>query len=110
VSVDPTTGDTTTLASIPYLVSAPVFDQSGNLVAFQRSFVSCTPPVTTTSTISTTTVPGRFGGSVATGGAFSTSTEWTRSVLYKWSDGTASRLADDVRAVTFVDGVPGTTS
>jgi hypothetical protein len=111
VSVNPTSGDTTTVASFPYLVSDPILDQSGNLVAFQRSFVSCTPPVTTTSTTSTTTttVPGRFGGSASVG-AFSTATTWTRSVLYKWSDGRASRLGGDVRAVTFVDRAPGAAS
>jgi hypothetical protein len=74
--------------------------------------VSCTPPVTTTSTTSTTTTtsPGSFGGSASTGGAFATSTAWTRSVLYKWSNGTASRLGGDVRAVTFVDRASGAES
>jgi hypothetical protein len=112
LSVNPTTGNTTAVASFPYLVSDPIFDQAGNLVAFQRSFVSCTPPVTTTSTTSTTTTtsPGSFGGSASTGGAFATSTAWTRSVLYKWSNGTASRLGGDVRAVTFVDRASGAES
>jgi hypothetical protein len=125
VSVDPTTGATTTVASFAYLVSDPVFDQSGDLLAFQRDFVSCPAVTTTTSTTSTTTttVPGRFGGSVSigggsitntvTGGGFITNTvweNWANAVLYKWSDGTASRLAGGVRAVTFVDQAPGATS
>jgi hypothetical protein len=124
VSVDPVTGHTTTVASFPYLVSDPLFDQTGNLVAFQRNFVSCPPVTTTTSTTTTTTaVPGRFGGSVSIGGGsitntvtgsgITTNTLWAssaNSVLYKWSDGTASRLAGGVRAVTFVDQAPGAAS
>jgi hypothetical protein len=122
VTVDPATGHATTVASFPYLVSDPVFDGTGRLVAFQRNFVSC-PPVTTTTTTSTTTttVPGRFGGRVSiggitntvTGGGFITNTVWENlknSVLYKWSDGTASRLAGGVRAVTFVDQAPDAAS
>lgn len=121
VSVDPATGHTTTVASFPYPVSDPLFDQTGNLVAFQRVAVTC-PPVTTTTTTSTTTttVPGRFGGSVSigggsitntvTGGGFITNTVWenfANSVLYNWSDGTARRLASGFRDVTFVGQAPG---
>jgi hypothetical protein len=112
VSVDPATGHTTTVVSFPYRVSDPVFDQTGNLVAFQRSFVSCPPVTTTTTTTSTTTttVPGRIGESFSTGGSFIANTAWANSAFYKWSDGTASRLTGGVRAVTFVDQAPGAAS
>jgi hypothetical protein len=84
-SVDPTTGQATTLASFPFIISNPVFDQEGHLVAFERSFPRSRCPRRSSSSIAVRSV------SIA-----------VRSVLYGWSDGTTSRLVGQVAAVTFV--------
>jgi hypothetical protein len=109
-SVDPTSGQATTMAYFPFVISNPVFDQTGRLIAFERSFaVSGCPPVrtTTTTTTTATTPPGRLPGiSVGGGTTGSGSLIAVRSVLYRWSDGKTIRLAGDVADVTFVAAAP----
>jgi len=102
--VDPATGRTTTLATVPFSVSGAVFDPAGNLVALQRDLPprSCHEATTTTTTMTTTTVPGLLGVSSS---SFSTGTAYFsfgRLELDRWSAGTSSKLAVGVVAVTFV--------
>ena len=93
VSVDPATGHTRTLAAFPFSISGAVFDHAGDLIVYERSVArSCSPAPTTT----TSTTPGRtsIGGSFIAVAA--------PPVLYKWSAGTSSRLANNVAAAVFV--------
>jgi hypothetical protein len=105
LSVDPATGQTGTVATFPYSVTSVVFDQSGDLVAVQRTLLpaECSDPTTTTT--STTTTTTTLAGLVPSSSSFSTGTVWTSSsqmVLDKWDAGTSSLLTDGVIAVTFV--------
>jgi WD40 repeat protein len=100
--VDPATGETTTLATVPFSVSGAVFDPAGNLVALQRDLPPRRCHEATTTTTTTTTVPGLSGVSSS---SFSTGTAYFsfgRLELDRWSAGTSSKLADGVVAVTFV--------
>ncbi len=111
LSVDPTTGRTTPVASFAFAIMNPVFDQRGDLVAFTRDFPQTCPPVTTITTTTTTTIARAFSGKVSVSGGGTFYAVPARTVLYRWSDGTASRLAPDIAAVTFVpqasDGLSG---
>jgi hypothetical protein len=100
LSVDPGTGQTTTVATFPYSVSNVVFDQSGDLIAVQRTLppAACSEPTTTTTT-TTTTVPDE---SVSRGSAEAIRLLPPQMVLDKWSDGTSSPLSTGVVAVAFV--------
>jgi hypothetical protein len=104
LSVDPTTGRTTTVATVPFLVSHAVFDPAGTLIALQRTLPpdNCHVITTTTTSTTSTTVPGLLRvGSSSTGGSF-VAIGPNRSVLDEWSAGSATKLADDVAAVTYV--------
>ncbi len=104
VSVDPATGTTTKVASFPFRVSHAIFDQAGDLVAFERVSLppgACNAPAPTNTTTSST--PGRLGfvpgsdtNSVATAVP-------SRYDLYSWVDGASSRLATGIAAATVVD-------
>ncbi len=110
LSVDPTTGRATTLATVAFQITDAVFDQTGGLVAFQATEAPATcraAPTTTTKTTTTTTTPtngvtGRV--EVTGGGSFSTTIGAVASqyVLDGWSDGTTRTLATAVTAVALV--------
>ncbi len=100
LSVDPATGQTTTLATFPFEVSRAVFDQPGDLVAFQRNLCpSSAPASTTTSTTAPGSTPVRSPGASG-GGSFSASP--IQGMLERWSRGTSSVLATNVVTETFV--------
>jgi hypothetical protein len=103
LSVDPTTGQTTALTSLSFEVSDAVFDQTGTLVAFQRTLPpqSCRAAPTTTTTTTTTTPANGFAGVGVTGGGSFSGTA-SQDVLDGWSDGTTRTLATGVAAVAFV--------
>jgi hypothetical protein len=92
VSVDPTIGTTTTIASFPFMVPNAVFDREGDLVGFARP-----PPVSCPRTSPTTT-----SGSASASASGSGRAVRTRWVLYKWNRHQAFRLTDDVIAVAVV--------
>jgi hypothetical protein len=110
LSVDPVSGQATTMVTLPFPISHAVFDNTGHLVAFMRTLAppSCrTSPSTTTTTTTTPTVaPMQIGPGVTNSDGFSGSGEVvpTQSELDRWSDGKASRLVDGVDAVAFVAG------
>jgi len=116
LSVDPTTGQTTKVASFAFRVSHAIFDQAGNLVAFVRVSPppsACNTPAPTTTTASASsgnTPPNDLGptGSMKSierlgtnGGSFITLVV-SGSDLYRWADGPSSRLAVDIAAATMV--------
>jgi hypothetical protein len=94
VSVDPTTNQTTTVASFPFLVPNVVFDHEGGLVAFERP-----PPPSCPRTSTTTTMTSGTGSSSSSETARAVRVRW---VLYKWTNHNAIRLANDVVAVAVV--------
>jgi hypothetical protein len=99
--VDPTTGRTTTVATVPFVVSQAVFDTAGKLVALQRVLSPSTKfcHEATTTTTSTTAAGGTsHGSSFSSSFGFSTN----GSVLENWSSGTLRKLADGVAAVSFL--------
>jgi len=109
LSVDPTTGQTTTLASVPFQISDAVFDQTGGLVAFARTVAPPTcraAPTTTTTTTTTTPTPGRLGTRATPSIGGSATATATQYVLDGWSDGTPRTLATGVTAVTLVADGP----
>jgi hypothetical protein len=81
LDVDPTTLQTTTVASFPFSITNAVFDHTGQLVAFERTL-----PQSGCNGGTTTTVPGQVAG----------------SLLERWSGGVTVQLADGVAAVAFV--------
>jgi hypothetical protein len=99
VSVDPTTGQTTTVASFPFMVPNAVFDHEGGLVAFERP-----PPASCPRTSTTTTTTSSSSSSGNTSASFSETARAVRIrwVLYKWTNHQAIRLTDDVVAVAVV--------
>jgi hypothetical protein len=92
VSVDSTTGTTTTVASFPFMVPNAVFDDEGDLVAFER------PPPVSCPRASPTTTSGNASSS-ASGSGRAVRIRW---VLYKWNHHQAIRLTDDVIEVAVV--------
>jgi hypothetical protein len=104
--VDPTTGQTTILVTVPFILTQAVFDRTGTLVAFVRhlppSRKSCQEATTTTT--STTTPKNVDSSSFSTGTSFDTAIGG--SVLEHWSSGTFSKVATGVAAVTFVASQP----
>jgi len=99
-SVDPATGQQTTVVTFAGAVAHAVFDPAGHLVAYLRPQpVSCAPSVTTTSA-----PPGGLGR-VGTSGGGSFTASSTQTVLYRWTDGTSRQLDDDVVAAVFVPPV-----
>lgn len=94
VSVDPTTGQTTTVASFPFMVPNAAFDHEGTLVAFERS-----PPASCPRTAPTTTTTSGIGTSSISGTGRAVRIRW---VLYKWTNDQSTRLANDVVAVAVV--------
>jgi WD40 repeat protein len=101
--VDPATGRTTTVATMPFSVSHAVFDPAGNLVALQRALPPRNCHEVTTTTTTSTTVPGRLGIGFSTGTAFFSESQL---VLDRWSAGESSELTAGIAAVTFVAQSP----
>jgi hypothetical protein len=99
LSVDPTTGQTTPVASLPFRVLHVIFDQAGALVAFERVSLppdACRVPAPTTTT--TSGAISRLGSSIS-GSAIVVA---DRYVLYRWANGASRQLATDIVAATIV--------
>jgi len=99
LSVDPTTGQTTPEASLPFRVSHVILDQAGALVAFERVSLppgACNAPAPTTT--ATSAAISRLGSSISG----SSIVVADRYVLYRWANGATSQLATDIVAATIV--------